>query len=242
MRKTMRKSGNLVHRTFEYLETLLKPGITTQDLDKAAHTYITSQGGIPAPLTVGFPKSVCTSVNDVLAHGIPSDVKLRSGDILRLDISLSYNGCFTDSCRTYVIGSMATHKGKFVFVDKAKKVHSELLRWLDDVAPNVTTGDIGQKTYELVSRAGLHVIPQLGGHGIGTQLHQNPFVPSVGVPGDGVKLRPGMYLAIEPLITDRPSSVEISPDKWALISPEGAHSAQFEHTIRIKSKGIEILT
>lgn len=246
MRTNMRKAGRLVRSTFEYLENILAAGITTNDLDAAAHDYIISNGGKPAPLGYnGFPKSICTSINNVIAHGIPDDTLISPGDILRLDISLSVNKCFADSCRTYVIPDPTgetTYPDKSLFVDQVRQIHHDLLEWVGSMAPNITTGDIGYKTYQLISQKGFYTIPEFGGHGIGTSLHQQPFVPSLGAPGTGSVISPGTYLAIEPIVCREPSSMYIDVDGWSAISPEGVDTAQFEHTVFFKRDGIEIIT
>lgn len=245
----MRKAGKLVRSTFDYLEFYLRPGISTGQLDKLANDYITFRRGIPAPLGyphqsplgVPFPKSICTSVNNCLAHGVPRDDEiLQEGDIISIDISLSIDGFFGDACRTYPIGKVSAKADQFVH--DVKQIHCMLIDFTRENSPYITTGDIGWYTEVLADLFGVYVFEGYGGHGIGAKLHQNPFVPPVGTQGSGPTLKPGSFITIEPIFASEPTTSIIGPDQWSVICPPGVLTAQFEHTIHIKPSGIEILT
>lgn len=243
----MRRAGRLVRQTFEYLEPFVKDGVTTGHLDRLAHDYIISHNGYPAPLgyviegSPPFPKSICTAINEVVAHGIPLDSELLvSGDIISIDISLSVDGHYGDACRTYCVGNVSPEVE--AFVDSVKLVHDLLLQMVEDNLGQVTTADIGDYTEVLAAIHEIHIFPNFGGHGIGRSLHLPPFVPPRHTEAPGVLLEPGMVITIEPIFSMHPTGVKMAPDGWMVYSPLRVRSAQVEHTILIHPDRIEVLT
>lgn len=244
----MRAAGQLVRDTFDNLEVDIRDGITTCELNKLAHDFIIQRGGYPAPLgyhppgyAIPFPKSICASINSVAAHGVPSSRDLiMDGDIISIDISLSLDGHYADACRTYTVGNVPQEVEDFV--DLCRITHSLLIDYLDDNIGKITTADIGRKTLQLAEAYDIYPIVGLGGHGIGRELHLEPFVPPSPIEGQGVLLERGMYITIEPIFTMAPASIRMAPDQWSIVCPCGTLSAQFEHTLYLGPRGVEILT
>lgn len=242
----MRIAGNLVWETFQHLEPHIIEGTSTGDLNQLAHDFIISKGGYPAPLGYTmeghppFPKSICTSVNNIAAHGVPLDSELLiNGDIISIDISLSIDGHFADACRTYPVGTIADEVEDFI--DLCQITHALLIEYVHDNLGKITTADLGAYTERLADIHGIYPIHGFGGHGIGHQLHCDPFIPPSSIQGPGVLLQPGMFITIEPIFTMRPTAVKLAPDRWSIFAP-GVLSAQFEHTLYLSPLGVEILT
>lgn len=246
--KKMRAAGALVRRTFEYLEGhFIRAGITTGQLDKLAHDHIVSNGGWPAPLgytmdgAPPFPKSICTSINEIAAHGVPrNDELLSDGDLISIDISLSIDGHFGDACRTYCIGAVSYELESFV--KKIQSIHDRLITFVSDNVGYCTTADVGAYTEQLAGFLGIDIAQGFGGHGIGRSLHCAPFVPPSSIQGQGTLLESGMFITIEPIFTMAPTSFRVAPDGWSVFAPSGTRSGQVEHTLYLGPNGVEILT
>lgn len=249
---SMVEAGNLVKSTYNKIEPLLKPGANLCKINEAAHKHITSNGGHPAPLgyQVGtkkpFPASICISVNETVAHGFPlKGDRLREGDMVSIDISLSVDGPsgdkhFADSCRSYIIGEGTEEQVDFL--ESCRYVHDRIIWMMSQSLDGLTTGDIGYITQTLANFYGLKVAPHYGGHGIGDKLHLDPFIPAMGTINTGHELVPGMYITVEPIFLSKAVKLLEAPDEWPVVAPRGTLSAQFEHTVYIGDGYLEILT
>lgn len=228
--------------TLHYASQFIKPGVTTNEIDKIVHEYTLSKDATPAPLGYhGYPKSVCTSVNQCICHGIPDDRPLQEGDIVNLDVTTIKDGFFGDTSRTFLVGECSEEAKKIVEV-----AYEAMYVGIDEVGPGNTTGDIGFAVNRFVTRKGYHVVKEIGGHGIGRVFHTDPFVPSHGKKGKGEVLRPWTCLTVEPMINQTGADIkELSiPNSSIKYYDTGDNtlSAQFEHTILITDTGYEILT
>lgn len=218
----------------------IKVGMSTEDINKLVHDFTISQGAIPAPLNYGgFPKSICTSINDEVCHGIPSkDIILQEGDIVNVDISTIYNGYFSDASRMFKIGKV--HPKLEKLVDVAKEC---LDIGVKAAKPWGFLGDIGEAVQKHAESHGYSVVRAFGGHGIGIKFHEDPFVAHVGKRGTGMLLVPGMTFTIEPMINMGGHEIFIdSDDNWTVLTKDGYPSAQWEYTVLITETGVEILT
>ena len=235
----MRKSGRLAAETLNYLEKLLKPGMSTLEVNNICHDYILSHGAIPAPLNYkGFPKSVCTSINQVVCHGIPSDkLKLKDGDILNVDVTTILNGYYGDTNKTFLIGNVKPEIAKLVNVTREC-----LERAIAEVKPGARLGDIGAAIQEHAEKNGYSVVRDFCGHGIGRNFHEDPQILHFGKRGTGMVIKEGMTFTIEPMINLGTYKCRVLEDGWTAVTLDGKHSAQFEHTLAVTSDGVEILT
>lgn len=237
----MRPAGHLAWRLLNMVEEMIRPGISTLDINQAVHKMTLKEGGISAPLNYrGFPKSVCTSLNHVVCHGIPSkkDV-LKDGDIINVDVTPIVNGYHGDSSRTFYVGSNIS--------DIARKVTECSRKCLElgigAVEVGARIGDIGHVIQEYAHSQGLSVVRDFVGHGIGREFHEDPQIPHYGKKGRGERLTKGMVFTIEPMINEKDYRCKILRDEWTAVTMDGKLSAQFEHTIAIRSTGeVEILT
>ena len=234
----LRKAGEIVGETHHYLEKFIKPGITTKELDKLAYDFIISKGATPSCLGYeGFPATLCTSINEEVVHGIPSNRKLKNGDIITLDIVACYKGYHGDSAWTYAVGS----------IDKEKKYmmeHTEkaLFEGLKMIKPGNRIGDIGHAIEEYATKHHMGVVRELVGHGVGTDMHESPDVPNYGKAGTGPLLKEGMVIAVEPMLTYGSRQIYLLDDDWTIVTADGKPSAHYEHTIVVTKDGYEILT
>lgn len=240
--KSMEKAGKLAARTLEYAETLVKAGVTTLEIDQAIHEFVLSKGAIPAPLNYhGYPKSICTSVNHVICHGVPDSTVLRDGDIINVDVTCIVEGFHGDTSRTYFVGT-PSEKARAI-VDCAEKA---MYKGIEAVMPGGTTGDIGFAINKFVTKMGYHVVREIGGHGIGRKFHEEPFVPSYGKKGRGDMLRPWGTITVEPMINETAAPIKELPIPGSTIkyyeTSDKTLSAQFEHTVLITDTGYELLT
>lgn len=218
----------------------IKVGMTTAEIDKIVYEYTTAQGAIPAPLGFcGFPKSVCTSINDQVCHGIPSERDvLRSGDIVNVDVSTIYNGYYADASRMFMIGKVEKKAKDLVAITKEC-----LNRGLEAAQGWNTVGDIGAAVSSYARKHGYSVVEEFGGHGVGVEFHEEPFVCHVGKRKTGMLLVPGMIITIEPMINAGKRDIFVdAANEWTVYTQDGSLSAQWEHTILITEKGPEILT
>ena len=234
----MRKAGNIVYRTHKYLEPYVKPGITTKELDKLAYDFIISQDATPSFLNYnGFPGSICTSVNDEVVHGIPSNRKLKNGDIIGIDIGANYKGYHGDSAWSYKVGSVS--KEKEYLLEHTEKA---LFEGLKQVKPGNRIGDISNAIETYANAHNLGVVRELVGHGVGSNLHEEPDVPNYGKKGTGILLKKGMTLAIEPMLNLGKRDIAILNDDWTIVTLDGSDSAHYEDTVVVTSDGCEIIT
>ena len=220
------------------LEPLIKPGTTTREIDNAANEYITGRGGVPAFLGYNdFPASVCTSINHVVIHGIPDDVALEEGDILSLDLGVILDGYISDSARSFAVGDIGT------VADILLRVTNECLaRAIEQVRPGKRIRDISRAVFEHADANGYGVVHQFCGHGVGFALHEDPQVPNYLGSGPNPRLKPGMVLAIEPMVNIGSADVEILDDDWTVVTVDSGLSAHFEHTVAVTDTDPDILT
>lgn len=234
----LKVAGQIVGDTHKYLIPFIKPGITTKELDNLAHKYIISRGATPSFLGYeGYPGSICTSVNEEVVHGIPSNRKLKNGDIISIDIGACYKGYHGDSAWTYTVG----HVNKVV-LDLMKHTEESLFAGLSVVKEGAHIGDIGYAVSEVAKKYNLGVVKELVGHGVGSHLHEDPDVPNYGKQGTGPVLKAGMVIAVEPMLNLGTPNIYILDDDWTIITADDKPSAHFEHTVVVTKDGYEILT
>jgi methionyl aminopeptidase len=234
----MRKAGKLAAQVLDYIEPFVKPGVTTDQLNTLCHDFIIQHGAIPAPLNYrGFPKSICTSINHVVCHGIPSDKVLQEGDIVNIDITVILDGWHGDTSRMYNVGKVGIKAQKLI-----DATYESMMRAIDIVKPGVTLGDIGHAIQSYVEPKGYSVVRDFCGHGIGRIFHSEPEVVHYGRPGQGLELKEGMFFTIEPMINAGGYEVKVLSDGWTAVTRDKSLSAQFEHTIGVTATGHEIFT
>lgn len=235
----MRATSKLAAQTLEYIEPYIVPGISTEEIDRLCHDFIVKHGAYPSPLNYhGFPKSVCTSLNEVICHGIPSknDI-LKDGDILNIDVTTYLNKFHGDTNKTFLVGNVAPHVKKLV------EVTYECMRaGIETVRPGGHIGDIGAAIQEIAHSHGYSVVEDYCGHGIGREFHEAPQVVHVGKKGTGPEMKPGMTFTIEPMINLGTKEGKLLKDNWTVVTRDKKWSAQFEHTILVTPTGHEILT
>lgn len=237
----MKKSCRLAAEVLKFIEPHVQPGITTLDLDKLCHDFMVAHGAIPAPLNYkGFPKSICTSVNEVICHGIPTTkLKLKEGDIINIDITTIVDGYHGDTSKTFFVGSKIPDSSRRL----VKCAEECLYRGIETVKAGGRVGDIGAAIEAHAKTYGFSVVKEFVGHGIGKQFHEDPQIPHFGEAGKGVRLEPGMVFTIEPMINEGHWRAKMLKDGWTAVTIDGKRSAQFEHTLAIRSDGtVEILT
>jgi methionyl aminopeptidase len=234
----MRKAGQLAAATLDHLAPLVQPGVTTEALDDAAYAFITAHGAVPAPLYYrGFPKSVCTSINHVVCHGIPGPKKLVEGDIVNIDVTAVVDGWHGDTNRTYYVGEVPIRAKRLVEV-----TYEAMMRGIAAAKPGNTLGDVGHAIQRFAEANRCSVVTDFCGHGLGRVFHDAPSVVHVGKPGKGVLLRPGMFFTIEPMINLGRADVKILEDGWTAVTRDRSLSAQFEHSVGITPDGAEVFT
>jgi methionyl aminopeptidase len=236
----MAEGGRILGATVAMLERETRPGLSTADLDELAEAFIRDHdGALPAFKGLyGFPGSVCTSINNEIVHGIPSRRRvLREGDIVSIDVGVGYRGYFTDSAVTVPVGQVDAEAERLLSVTQ-----SSLAAGIAAARAGAHIGDIGAAVQTVVERAGFSVVRDLVGHGIGADFHEEPQVPNYGKPKRGVKLVPGLTLAIEPMVNAGGPATRTLPDKWTIVTVDGSRSAHFEHTIAVTENGPRVLT
>ena len=234
----MRVAGNIVYKTHQYLKPFLKPGITTQEIDDLADKYIRSLDAVPSCKNYqGYPAAICISINDEVVHGIASSRKLEEGDIITLDICACFKGYHGDSAWSYYVGEVDEEKKHLM-----EYTEKSLFVGLEQVKPGNRIGDIGHAIEQFATSNGLGVVKELCGHGIGQELHEDPDVPNYGTPNTGVRLREGMVIAVEPMLTAGHPDVEVLDDEWTVVTLDHSPAAHFEHTVAVTKDGYEILT
>ena len=235
----MRVAGRLTADVLDMIGEHVQPGISTDELDRICHEYIVEhQQAIPAPLNYrGFPKSICTSVNHVVCHGIPTDRRLRQGDIVNIDITVIKDGFHGDSSRMFHVGK-PTVKGQRV----AEISHEAMWQGIREVRPGARLGDIGHRIQRYVESQRCSVVREYCGHGIGRQFHEDPQVLHYGNPNTGLELQADMTFTIEPMVNAGKRNVKLLPDGWTVVTKDHSLSAQWEHTVLVTETGYEVLT
>ncbi len=234
----MRAAGRLAAATLDMITEHVAPGMTTEELDRLCHDFITAHGAVPAPLNYrGFPKSICTSINHVVCHGIPNSRKLAEGDILNIDVTVILDGWYGDSSRMYVAGEPSTKARRLMEV-----TYEALMRGVAAVKPGATFGDIGHVIQHYVESQRFSVVRDFCGHGIGQRFHEPPNVLHFGRRGEGAVLKPGMFFTIEPMVNIGRPDVKILEDGWTAVTRDRSLSAQFEHMVGVTETGVEIFT
>lgn len=234
----IRKSCQLVAQTLEALKELIKPGVTTEELDRFAEEFIRRKGGIPAFKGYrGYPKTLCVSVNEEVVHGIPDKRRLKEGDIVSLDLGVVIDGYYGDAAITVAVGEVSELAKRLI-----KVTEEALYKGIEQARPGNRLTDISHVIQKHVEAAGFSVVREFVGHGIGRQLHEDPQVPNFGPPNRGPRLEVGMVLAIEPMVNAGTWQVRVTENGWTVVTADGGLSAHFEHTVAITSNGPEILT
>lgn len=235
----MRVAGRLAADVLDMIGEHVRPGVSTDELNRICHEYIVDElGAVPAPLNYrGFPKSICTSVNHVVCHGIPSDKRLKSGDILNVDITVIKDGFHGDTSRMFFVGEPT------VIGERLTRIcHEAMWRGIRAVRPGARIGDIGHAIQSFVEQERFSVVREYCGHGIGRQFHEDPQVLHYGKPGTGAELVPGMTITVEPMINAGRRDVKLLADGWTVVTKDHSLSAQWEHTVLVTEEGYEVLT
>jgi len=237
--EAMRRAGAVVGQFFEEVKPLIGPGVTTWELEEFADQYIRRCGvGTAFKGYMGYPAHLCTSLNDVVVHGIPSKEKVaREGDILSIDFGVVKDGFYGDAARTFAVGKIDPVSARLMEVTERS-----LYAGIEAARPGNRLGDISNAVQEVVEGAGFSVVRDFVGHGIGRSMHEEPQVPNFGSRGTGPKLHPGMTIAIEPMVNAGGWAVNVQGDGWTVLTRDGSRSAHFEHTIAITEEGSEILS
>jgi methionyl aminopeptidase len=235
----MRVAGRLAAEVLEMIGEYVKAGVTTDELDRICHDYIVNeQDAIPAPLNYrGFPKSICTSVNHCVCHGIPADKKLKNGDIINIDVTVIKDGYHGDTSKMFFVGKAQPFAQRLVDV-----THKALWTGIELVKPGTTLGDIGHAIQTYVESEHFSVVQEYCGHGIGKGFHEDPQILHYGKAGTGMALQEGMTFTIEPMVNAGNRHVKLMPDGWTVITKDRKLSAQWEHTILCTADGYEVLT
>jgi len=233
-----RAAGRLAAETLDMITPHVRPGVSTASLDRLCHEFITAHGAVPAPLNYrGFPKSICTSINHVVCHGIPGERRLEPGDVLNIDVTVVLNGWHGDSSRMFCAGQPSTRARNLMDV-----TYEALLRGIRAVRPGATLGDVGHAIQSYVEAHRFSVVRDFCGHGIGRRFHEAPNVLHFGRPGDGQVLKPGMFFTIEPMVNAGRPEVKVLDDGWTAVTRDRSLSAQFEHMVGVTEDAVEVFT
>ena len=236
--KMISKSCQIVADTIDMLSEFVIPGALVSDLDKKAENFITSQGARPAfKGYMGFPSTLCISIEDAVVHGIPGDIELKEGQIVGIDCGAEVNGYYGDHAKTFSVGKISSEKKKLMDITE-----ESLYKGIEKAVPGNFVGDIGHAVQTHAESNGFSVVRELVGHGIGENLHEEPQVPNYGTPSQGYKLHAGMCIAIEPMINLGGREIYTAKDGWTILTADGKASAHFEHTIAILDDGPKILS
>lgn len=235
----MRAAGRLAAEVLDVIEPYIKAGVTTNELNKICHDHIVNkQKAIPAPLNYkGFPKSICTSINNVVCHGIPADKKLKNGDIINIDITVIKDGFHGDTSKMFFVGAASIKAKRLVDI-----AYMCMVKGIKMVKPGVHLGDIGHAIQKLAENNNYSIVREYCGHGIGKEFHEEPQVLHYGLPNTGVTLKEGMTFTIEPMLNIGKRHVKLLPDNWTVVTKDRSLSAQWEHTVLVTQEGYEILT
>jgi methionyl aminopeptidase len=234
----MHEAGQIVYEVHQALAKAVVPGVTTGELDALAESLIRKAGGIPTFKGYhGFPASICASVNEEVVHGIPGKRKLQEGDVIAIDLGVTYKGYVGDSAYTHPVGNISPEARNLLDITRVA-----LEKAIEQCYPGKRLGDIGHAVQAYAEAHGLGVVRDFVGHGVGASMHEDPQVPNFGTPGTGKELRPGMVIAIEPMVNAGTWEVKVLSDKWTVITADRRYSAHFEHTVAITEDGPVILT
>jgi methionyl aminopeptidase len=234
----MRKAGQLTAKALDIITGHVHPGVSTDALDAIVFEFAMDNNAVPAPLNYrGFPKSVCTSLNHMICHGIPGNRKLKDGDIINIDVTLIVEGWHGDSSRMYPVGEISRKAERLIDI-----TYEALSRGIAAVRPGATAGDIGYAIQEYVEGERCSVVREFCGHGLGKVFHSKPNIMHYGTPGDGVPLKPGMLFTIEPMVNIGRPDIKILNDGWTAVSRDRSLSAQFEHSLGVTDEGCEVFT
>lgn len=235
----MRKAGRLAAQALDFIAPYVKPGTSTGKLNDLCHEFIVSHGAVPAPLNYnGFPKSVCTSINHVVCHGIPSETKILSeGDIINIDVTVIVDGWYGDTSRTFPVGKIGVLARKLIDV-----TYEAMMCGIEAVKPGATLGDIGHAIQKFAEAQRFSIVRDFCGHGLGRVFHDEPSVMHFGKPGEGVTLEEGMFFTIEPMINAGNYQTKVLGDGWTAVTRDRSLSAQFEHSLGVTKTGYEIFT
>ena len=234
----MRKSASMVVGAFDVVEKLIKPGITSHELDEAVESFIRSRNAIPSFKGYGgFPASICASIDEQVVHGIPGDRRLEEGEIISVDIGVEFENYHGDAAKTFTVGEVSEEKQRLMAVTR-----EALYKGIEEAIPGNRLSDISNAVQVHVEAAGFSIVRDLVGHGIGRNLHEEPQIPNYGKPNQGPRLKPGMVFAIEPMVNMGGYEVTTLDDNWTVVTIDGLPSAHFEHTIAITDDGPNILT
>ena len=234
----MRKAGMLVSEMHKFIKPFIKEGISTLELDKLCEEFILNHDAVPSCKGYeGFPCTLCTSVNEVVVHGIPNNKKLKNGDIITIDVVIGYKGYQGDAAWTYAVGEIDDDK-KYL-MEHTEKALYEGLKF---AKPGNRVGDISFAVQEYAEKHNLGIVRELCGHGIGKEMHEEPEVPNFGTPNTGARLKPGMVICVEPMLTFGHRNVWLLDDEWTVVTQDGKPAAHYEHTVLITEDGYEILT
>jgi methionyl aminopeptidase len=234
----MRRAGQLVAQVLDLLAAHVKPGVITEKLDRLVFEYALDHGALPATLMYrGYEKSICTSINHVVCHGIPNDKALREGDIVNIDVTLLLEGWHGDSSRMYTVGEVPRRAERLIEV-----TYEAMMAGIHAIRPGGTVGDIGAAIQAVVEPNHMSVVRDFCGHGVGRLFHDEPNVVHVGTPGEGAVLRPGMFFTVEPMINLGRPHVKVLSDGWTAVTRDRSLSAQFEHSVAVTETGFEIFT
>ncbi|MBT8102188.1 MAG: type I methionyl aminopeptidase [Gammaproteobacteria bacterium] len=238
-RDKMRVAGRLASEVLDMIGDYVKPGVTTGELDRICHEFITGvQGAIPAPLNYrGFPKSICTSVNHVVCHGIPGNKKLKAGDALNIDVTVIKDGFHGDTSRMFFVGKPNIQARRL-----SEIAFESMWLGIQELGPGKHLGDVGAAVQKHVEKHRFSVVREYCGHGIGQVFHEDPQVLHYGKAGTGMELREGMTLTVEPMVNAGKSNVKLLPDGWTVVTKDHSLSAQWEHTVLVTADGYEVLT
>ena len=242
--KKMRIAGRLGSEVLDYITPFVVHGVTTDELDKLCHDYIVNvQQAIPAPLNYApdghtpYPKSICTSVNHVICHGVPGDKVLKNGDIVNIDITVIKDGYHGDTSRMFMVGDVSIQAKRL-----SELTYQAMWLGIRQVKPDATLGDIGYAIQNFAEKNGFSIVREFCGHGIGTKFHTEPQILHYGRPGQGLKLKAGMIFTIEPMINAGKRDIKQMPDGWTIVTKDRSLSAQWEHTVLVTETGYEVMT
>ena len=236
--EAMRAAGRLAAATLDMIGPHVVAGVTTDQLNTICHDYILAAGGVPAPLGYrGFPKSICTSINHVVCHGIPGEKRLENGDIINIDVTVILDGWHGDTSRMFLVGDVPLKARKLV-----DATYHAMMRGIEAVKPGATVGDIGAAIQAYAEKQRYGVVRDFCGHGLGRVFHDAPSILHFGKPGTGPVLKPGMFFTVEPMINAGHWAVKVLADGWTAVTKDKSLSAQFEHSVGVTETGVEIFT
>jgi methionyl aminopeptidase len=236
--KGLKKAGDLAARALEYIEKLIKPGVKTNFIDEAANKYLNDHGAFSAPLFYrGYTKSICTSINNVVCHGIPSDQTLKEGDIVNVDITSILNGYYGDTSKTFSVGNISIESNKLIQI-----TYESMMQGIKILKPGITLGDIGFAIQSFAEANNCSVVRDFCGHGVGKTFHEEPNILHYGKKGEGLIIKKGMVFTIEPMINLGEYHTKVLQDGWTAVTKDKSLSAQFEHTVGIVDNGYVIFT